>query len=91
MCVSCVGMLSVSLYCIYIERGAVVEISRLPGYMIYMRDRHSLSVGCSKKVSSDEERRLATEATLRVRGPHLYELWTDGSVVDEIGAGAAIL
>ena len=51
----------------------------------------SLSVGCSKKVSSDEERRLATEATLRDRGPHSYELWTDGSVVDEIGAGAAVL
>jgi ribonuclease HI len=51
----------------------------------------SLSVQCNKKVDSDEDRRKATEATLRDRGPHTYELWTDGSVVDEIGAGAAIL
>jgi hypothetical protein len=51
----------------------------------------NLSVQCNKKVDSDENRKKATEATLRDRGPHTYELWTDASVVDEIGAGAAIL
>jgi hypothetical protein len=39
----------------------------------------SLSVQCNKKVDSDEDRRKATEATLRDRGPRTYELWTDGS------------
>jgi hypothetical protein len=50
-----------------------------------------LIVECSKKDSSDELRRYATELTLASHEPHDMEVWSDGSVKDSFGAGAAIL
>ena len=46
---------------------------------------------CSKRDSSDEKRRLATESTLATLDHHHLEIWSDGSVKNGLGAGAAIL
>ena len=45
---------------------------------------------CNKS-ESEEIRRLATMETLEALGEFDLEMWTDGSVVNKIGAGAAIL
>lgn len=50
-----------------------------------------LIVECSKKDSSDELRRYATEMTLASHESHDLEIWSDGSVKEVFGAGAAYL
>ena len=46
---------------------------------------------CSKSDNTDEERRIATEVTLNKLGSFDFQIWTDGSVIGQVGAGAALL
>ena len=52
---------------------------------------HLCVLGNCTKSSTEEEKKTATNATIAAPGKFDFEVWTDGSVKEKIGAGAGLI
>ena len=52
---------------------------------------HLCVLGNCTKSSTEEEKKTATDATIAALGEFDFEVWTDGSVKEKVGAGAGLI
>ena len=52
---------------------------------------HLCVLGNCTKSSTEEEKKTATDATIAALGEFDFEVWTDGSLKEKVGAGAGLI